>query len=306
MEEQYDVIIIGGGPAGLSAALYAARGNRKVVVLDKYLIGGQPTYYSNIVNYPGYISGSSAGLVNNMTMQAKSFGADIIPNVEIERVVLNRYLKEVVTDEGSYLAPAIIIATGAHPKPLDVPEEEKFRFNGISYCAVCDGGFYKGKNVAVIGGGNSALEEALYLSNIARKVYIIHRRDEFRADKVIQEQLKKASNIETIMSATVEHIIGENKITGLMLSNGYSIGVDGVFPYIGQIPNSELFDGLIKMDKNGFIVTSAIQETNLEGVYAAGDVTNSLLKQVVTAVAEGAAAGTFALRYLDTTYSCKK
>ena len=299
MERRFDVIIIGGGPAGLSAAMYASRGNRKVTILDSSLAGGQLNYYLDIVNYPGYISGSSSNLVSHMTMQAEKFGAKLFQYIDINRVTLKRYLKEVVTDEDIFIAPVIIIATGAHPKFLDVPEEEEFRFRGISYCAVCDGGFYKGKNVAVIGGGNSALEEALYLSHIASKVYLIHRRDEFRADKSIQKQLMYASNIETIMNTTVQHIIGEDKVTGLMLSNGYSIGVDGVFPYIGSSPNSDLFIDVLNVDKNGFIIVNNEQQTSLEGVYAAGEVTNSNLKQVVTAVADGAKAATFALKYLD-------
>lgn len=299
MKKEFDIIIIGGGPAGLSAAIYAGRGNRKVAVLDSALVGGQPNYYLDIVNYPGYISGSSASLVSHMTMQAEKFGAKLFQYVNINRVTLKRYLKEVVTDEDTFVAPVVIIATGAHPKFLDVPEEEKFRFNGISYCAVCDGGFYKGKNVAVIGGGNSALEEALYLSHIASKVYLIHRRDEFRADKTIQKQLMYASNIETIMNTTVQHIIGEEKVTGLMLSNGYSIGVSGVFPYVGSVPNSDLFIDALETDKNGFILVNNEQQTSLEGVYAAGDVTNSNLKQVITAVADGAKAATFGLKFLN-------
>ena len=299
MKRNFDVIIVGGGPAGLSAAIYAGRGNRKVAVIDTALVGGQPNYYSDIVNYPGYISGSSSNLVNNMAMQAEKFGAELFQYTSMNRVVLKRYLKEVTTDEDTFVAPVIIIATGAHPKFLDVPEEEKFRFKGVSYCAVCDGGFYKGKNVAVIGGGNSALEEAMYLSHIASKVYLIHRRDEFRADKTIQKQLMYASNIETIMNTTVQHIIGEEKVTGLMLSNGYSIGVDGVFPYIGSVPNSELFEDALNVDKNGFIIVNNEQQTSVEGVYAAGDVTNSNLKQVIAAVADGAKAATFGLKYLD-------
>lgn len=299
MKKEFDIIIIGGGPAGLSAAMYAGRGNRKVAVLDSALVGGQPNYYLDIVNYPGYISGSSASLVSHMTMQAEKFGAKLFQYIDINRVTLKRYLKEVITDEDTFVAPVIIIATGAHPKFLDVPEEEKFRFKGVSYCAVCDGGFYKGKNVAVIGGGNSALEEALYLSHIANKVYLIHRRDEFRADKTIQKQLMYASNIETIMNTTVQYIIGEEKVTGLMLSNGYSIGVSGVFPYIGSVPNSDLFIDALETDKNGFILVNNEQQTSLEGVYAAGDVTNSNLKQVITAVADGAKAATFGLKFLN-------
>ena len=299
MENKFDLIIMGGGPAGLSAAIYAGRGNRKVAILDTTLAGGQPSYYYDIVNYPGYVSGSSSGLVSNMAMQAQCSGAELFQCLDIERVILKRYLKEVVTNEGIFIAPVVIIATGAHPKFLDVPEEEKFRYKGVSYCAVCDGGFYKGKNVAVIGGGNSALEEALYLSHIASKVYLIHRRDEFRADKTIQKQLMYVSNIETIMNTTVQHIIGEDKVKGLMLNNGYSIGVDGVFPYIGSVPNSELFEDALNVDKNGFIIVNSEQQTSIEGVYAAGDVTNSNLKQVVTAVADGAKAATFGLKYLD-------
>ena len=297
---EFDVLILGGGPAGLSAAIYAGRGNRSVAVIDSATIGGQPQYYSSIANYPGYVSIDSSGLVRNMAFQAESYNVEFFPYTEIERVhFLAGNDKEIVTDEEVFKGHVVIIATGAHPKLLNVPEEEKFRFNGISYCAICDGGFYKGKDVVVIGGGNSALEEALYLSKIAHKVYVIHRRDEFRADKVIQSHVYETMNIEVILNSTVKHLLGENKVTGVLLSDGRELKVDGVFPYIGQIPNSELFDGLIKTDKNGFIVTSAIQETNLEGVYAAGDVTASLLKQVVTATAEGAIAGTFALRYLD-------
>ena len=299
MNKEFDIIIIGGGPAGLSAAIYASRGNRRVAVLDKALTGGQPNYYSEIVNYPGYISRSSFALVSNMDMQADSFGAKIFQNVNIERVALKQYLKEVITDEGTFIAPVIIIATGSHPKLLEVPEEEKFRFKGVSYCAVCDGGFYKGKNVAIIGGGNSALEEAMYLSHIAKKVYLIHRRINFRADRAIQEQLMNANNVEAIMNTTVQHIIGEDKVTGLMLSNGYSIEVDGVFPYIGSVPNSDLFTDVLETDKNGFITVNNEQQTSVEGVYAAGDVTNSNLKQVITAVAGGAKAATFGLKYLS-------
>ena len=297
---EFDVLILGGGPAGLSAALYAGRGNRSVAVIDSATIGGQPQYYSSIANYPGYVSIDSSGLVRNMAFQAESYNVEFFPYTEIERVhFLAGNDKEVVTDEEVFKGHVVIIATGAHPKLLNVPEEEKFRFNGISYCAICDGGFYKGKDVVVIGGGNSALEEALYLSKIARKVYVIHRRDEFRADKVIQSHVYETRNIEVILNATVKHVLGEQKVTGVLLSDERELKVDGVFPYIGSEPNTDLFKGILETDKHGFIKVNEKQETSVSGVYAAGDVTNSVLKQVVTAVADGAKAATFGLKYLS-------
>lgn len=294
----YDVIVIGGGPAGLSAALYAGRGCRSVAVLDSALTGGQPSYYTQIANYPGYVSIDSPGLVRNFAFQAESFGAKFYQNIEIERIHLLAKQKEIYTDEGIFIAPAVIIATGAHPRYLNVPEEEKFRFKGISYCAVCDGGFYKNKTVAVLGGGNSACEAALYLSKIAKKVYLIHRRDSFRADEILQRHVRETMNIEIIVNRCVANILGEEKVSGVRLSDHTEINVDGVFPYIGTEPNTELFKDFPFMDENNFIKVNKKQETSVIGVFAAGDVTDSPLKQVVTAAADGAKAGTFALRYL--------
>lgn len=289
----YDVVIIGAGPAGLSAGIYAQRGGLKTVIIEKQAVGGQAQSAPNVENFPGGISTNGFELCYKMLEQCTTLGVEFVFD-EIDKVSLDCEPKEITLKSGqSLFSSNVIIATGASPRKLGIANEDTFIGKGLSYCATCDGAFFKGKTVAVIGGGNTAVEDALYLEKLASKVYLIHRRDSLRADKILAERLANSA-ITPIWNSVVENIVGEDKITQLTLKNAQnntltSISVDGVFVAIGHNPNTELFENIEKTD-GGYIKTNSIMQTNLQGVYAIGDVRDTPLRQIVTACADGAIA----------------
>ena len=300
----FDIIILGGGPAGFSSAIYAARGAVSTAIVDINMLGGQPSNYLELENYPGFQLVGGYDLMEKFEEHADKFGVKKFPMQEIEKVDLAQ--KKIYTKEYEFLAKSIIIATGAQPQKLGVLGEKEFVGRGVSYCAVCDGAFYKDKAVAVVGGGNSAIEEAMYLTKFAKKVYVIHRRDKLRADKIIQERAFKNQKIEFIWNSTVFEIQGENTVKSILLKDTQTdkiskLDVDGIFPYIGISPNTELFSGQLNQDKYGFIITDTTMATSVDGVYAIGDVRNTPLRQVVTAASDGAIGATYALRYIEQT-----
>lgn len=299
----FDCVILGGGPAGLSAALYLKRANLDCAIVDKSALGGTPTNYCEIENYLGFGKISGFELCEKFEGHVDNFDVQKFPYEEIESVDLISPIKKIKTMENEFLARTVIIATGAKPKKLNIKGESENIGRGVSYCAVCDGAFYKDKTVCVIGGGNSALEEALYLTKFAKKVYIIHRRDKFRADEIVQKRVYENDKIELLLNYVPVEIIADNKVEKIKLQNIKTMKtkeykVDGVFPYIGLEPNVELFSGQIEEDKNGFIITDGSMKTTIEGVYAIGDVRNTPLRQVITAVSDGAIAGVEISKYL--------
>lgn len=299
----YDLIIIGGGPAGLTAALYAARGGLKTVVLEAMMPGGQAASTERIENYPGFPEGISGfELGNSFYKQALKQGAEFI----FERVVgmnLTGTVKQVRTDQQTLQARAVIIAAGSKPRPLGAKGENTFHGQGVSYCATCDGAFYKGKKVAVVGGGNSALEEGAYLTKFASQVYIIHRRSEFRASSVAVEAAKNNSKVQFILESVVEEIGGRDKVEKIVLKDVKTqqkreLQVDGVFVYVGTEPNTKFASDYFETDETGYIMTDHLLRTNIPGVYAVGDIRNTPLRQVATAVGDGALAAVQVEKYL--------
>lgn len=303
MKNLFDCIIIGGGPAGLSASLYCARGNLKTAIIDSSSLGGTPTNYCEIENYLGFSSIQGFELCEKFEEHIKNFNIEKFPYSEIIDIDLTSEIKKIKLEDRELKAKTVIIATGSTPKKLDVLGETENIGHGVSYCAVCDGAFYKDKIVSVVGGGNSALEEALYLTKFAKKVYLIHRRNEYRADEIIQERVKNCSKIEPILNSIVLEIKGNNKVEKIKIKNIQTnkeeeLDVDGIFPYIGLNPNSQMFSSQVKLNKQGFILTDELMQTNLKGVFAIGDVRNTPLRQVITAVSDGAVAGVNCAKYL--------
>lgn len=301
----YDTVILGGGPAGLSAAIYSARGNIKTAVVDITMFGGQPSNYLEIENYPGYPISGGYDLMEKFEEHADKFGVDKFPMQEIQKIDLLSEPKVIESLDTIFKAKTVIIATGAKATKLGIAGEKEFLGRGVSYCAVCDGAFYREKTVAVVGGGNAAVEEAAYLTKFADKVYIIHRRNKFRADKIVQERTFNNPKIELILDSIPLEIKGENNVKTLVIKNVKTneiseIKTDGVFPYIGFSPNVDLINGQLKQNERGFIETDVNLQTSIEGVYAAGDVRNTPLRQVITAAADGALAACSCVRYLET------
>lgn len=303
-DKNFDIIILGGGPAGLSAAVYAARSAAKVAVIDISMFGGQPSNYLELENYPGFSKIGGYDLMEKFEEHADMFGIEKFPMEEIQSVDLTSDIKTITTLNGEFKAKAVIIATGAQAKKLGVNGEKEFLGRGVSYCAVCDGAFYKEKTVAVVGGGNAAVEEAMYLTRFADKVYLIHRRNELRADKIVQERAFKNEKLEFIYDTIVKEIKGEDLVTHAVIENvktgeTKSLTIDGIFPYIGFTPNVDLFNGQIEQDENGFIITDNKMQTNVKGIYAIGDVRTTPLRQVITAAADGAIAAVYAGKYVE-------
>lgn len=302
---EFDTIILGGGPAGLSAAIYAARGACSTAIIDTSMLGGQPTNYLELENYPGFGLVDGFDLMEKFEQHVDKFGVAKFPMQEIESIDLNSQIKTIITREATFKAKSVIIATGAQSKKLGIPGEKEFTGRGVSYCAVCDGAFYKEKTVAVVGGGNAAVEEAMYLTKFANKVYIIHRRDTLRADKIVQERAFKNEKIEFIFDTIPKEILGENVVNTFVLENAKThetsrLQVDGVFPYIGFSPNTESFSGQLKQDQAGFIVTDETMQTSTPGVFAVGDVRTTPLRQVITAASDGAVGAVYAVKYIET------
>ena len=304
---KYDVIIIGAGPAGLSAAIYSARGGLKTAIFEGAMVGGQINVTDEVENYPGFeepLSGFE--LTNKMRMQAERFGTKFIDE-EITALGMEGLCKVIETSEGKYRAKSVIICTGAHPRRLNVPGEERLTGRGVSYCATCDGALYRDKVVAVIGGGDSAIEEGIFLTRFAKKVIVIHRRDELRAQKIIQERAFKNPKMEFVWNTVVQEIHGEAKVNKLELVNRISkevsmVDVDGAFIYVGILPNNELLESRIELDSAGFVLTDEYMHTNVPGIYAAGDIRHTVLRQVVTATSDGAIAAWSAEKWIIENY----
>lgn len=292
----YDIIIIGAGPAGLTAALYARRANKKVLVLEAKSYGGQIINANKVENYPGIANISGFDLATNMYNQVKEIGAEI----KFETALHIDKDKNVTTNEGIYQAKSIILATGAENRKLNIPKETDFIGKGISYCATCDGNFYKNKIVAVVGGGNTALEDAIYLSDIAKKVYLIHRRDEFRGEVRYTNELKNKDNVTLILNSQITKLIGENLLKEIEVTNNdgeiQNIEIDGLFIAVGQSPKNAIFANLINITKSGYIESEDGVHTNIDGIYVAGDTREKTLRQLTTAVSDGAIAATTAIK----------
>ena len=309
MNNIYDVVILGAGPAGLAAGLYAGRSCLKTLIIEKGQDGGQIAITDEIENYPGQIVEGESGpsLIARMSEQAKKFGAERVSDV-IKSVELEGSVKKLVGAKGEYYGKTVILATGAFPRPIGCKNEGKFVGKGISFCATCDANFFEDFEVFVVGGGDSAVEEAMYLTKFARKVTIIHRRDELRAAKSIQEKAFKNPKMNFLWDTVVEEVDGDELLNKMVLKNvktgelttyeaDEEDGLFGLFGFIGMIPNSGLFEGQIEMER-GYIKTDDNMHTNIEGVYAAGDIRVKSLRQVVTAAADGAIAAMQAEKYL--------
>ncbi len=300
----FDVVILGGGPAGLSAAIYASRGAVSTALIDISMMGGQPSNYLELENYPGFPIIGGFDLMEKFEEHADKFGVQKFPMQEIEKIDLTSSPKVILTKEGEFRAKSVIIACGAQPMKLGVPGEKEFVGRGVSYCAVCDGAFYKEKVVAVVGGGNAAVEEAMYLTKFADKVYVIHRRNELRADKIVQERAFKNEKIEFIWDSVVKEIKGEDLVNTVVLENvktkeQSNLAVNGVFPYIGMVPNVENISGQLEQDAGGFILTDETMKTSIEGVYAVGDIRKTPLRQVITAASDGAVGAVYSVKYIE-------
>lgn len=298
----FDTIILGGGPAGLSAAIYSSRGAVSTAIIDTNMFGGQPSNYLELENYPGAKLVGGYDLMEKFEEHADMFGVNKFPMQEIESVDLKN--KIIKTKEYEFSAKTIIIATGAQPTKLGVKGEKEFTGRGVSYCAVCDGAFYKNKTVAVVGGGNAAVEEAMYLTKFADKVYVIHRRDELRADKIVQERAFKNEKLEFVWNSVVKEIQGENLVNNVVLENVKTgkisnLNVNGIFPYIGITPNTEYFNGQLQQDAYGFIITDETMQTSIDGVFAVGDVRKTPLRQVITAASDGAVGAVYAVKFIE-------
>jgi len=304
MAKLYDVIIIGSGPAGYTAAIYAARANLSVLMLQGYQVGGQLMLTSDVENYPGFEEGIlGPPMMEKFEAQARRFGTEVIPEDVISIDFSKRPFK-VITDSGEYEARAIIISTGASAKWLGLPSEQRLQGRGVSACATCDGFFFKKKDVAVIGGGDTAMEEATFLTRYANHVTVIHRRDTLRASKIMQDRAFKNPKISFIWDTEVTEVLGENELTGLRLHNVKTdeesiLPVQGFFLAIGHKPNTDLFKGILDMDKVGYIIPVEHTMTNIPGVFAAGDVTDHRYRQAVTAAGDGCRAAIDAERWLE-------
>lgn len=303
--KEYDIVIIGGGPAGLAAGLYASRGNMKTVILEKLIPGGQLNNTQDVENYPGMDHMTGPQIAQAMEEQTKRFGCEIINNCNLTNVDLSTEKKLAQSDKGDFSAKVVIIATGSEYRKLNVPGEKEYSGKGVSYCAVCDGAFFKEKELIVVGGGDSAVEEGTFLTKFANKVTIVHRKDKFRAEKIIQDRAFKNPKINVIWNTVVPEIRGNgNGVTAVKLKNIQTneekdFSCDGVFIYVGLDPNTLLFKNKVKMDEGGKIITNEKMETNVLGVYAAGDVRETPLKQAVTAASDGSLAATMAINYIE-------
>ena len=304
MEAIYDTVIIGGGPAGYTAALYASRAGLDTLVIEKMSAGGQMALTGDIDNYPGFPDGVDGFTLGaNMQAAAERFGAKTEYG-EVLSLELSEKVKKIITASKTVLAKTVIIATGAEPRELGIEREKELVGRGVHYCAHCDGRFYKGKTVAVIGGGNSAVSDALYLSRLAKKVYLVHRRDTLRATKIYLDPLKKAENIEFLFDSTLVDIVAEPRVKQAKIKNLKSgeenyIDCDGIFISIGRSPTTAFLNGAIPLDAQGYIIADESTRTPIDGVFAAGDVRTKTLRQIVTAVSDGAAAASAAEEYIS-------
>ena len=302
---EYDLVIVGGGPAGQSAAIYGTRYMLDTLVVEKEAHGGSVNLTDFVENYPGFPDGIEASKLASLFYEhAKNLGAEsVIAQVtKIQKVEEKKFLINTL-DGLVFTAKSVVIATGTQPKRLGVPGETELTGRGVSYCAVCDGPFFKGKPVAVVGGGDSALTEALYLAKLVDKLYLIHRRDQFRAAEILGYRVRNHPKIELVLNSVVDEILGDDKVRGVKVRNKLTgevktLDVDAVFIYIGLKPNTDFLKGFVELDESGFIPTDRYMATNVPGVFAAGDVRVKKLRQIVTAVADGALAATSAYEYI--------
>ena len=295
----YDIIIVGAGPAGLTAAIYAGRANKSVLVLEKDTFGGQITSSPQVENIPGFVSITGAEFGDKLVEQAMNLDAEIECAEVLE--IKDGETKTVVTDDGEFYAKAVIIATGTKHRLLGLDKEEEFIGNGISFCAVCDGAFYEGKTVAVIGGGNSALQESILLSSLCKKVYVVQNLDYFTGEKKLADELVTKENVEIILGATVDKLLGEDELAGITINtaNGKKdITVDGMFLAIGLLPQNEQFANLVKLNDYGYVDSAEDCITNVDGIFVAGDCRSKRIRQVATAAADGATAALAACDYI--------
>lgn len=297
----YDIIIIGAGPAGLTSAIYGRISNKKVLVFEKETYGGQILKADKIKNYPGFEEISGFEFATKLYDQAKKLNAEIKFEEVIE--IKNNDIKEVITKKNTYQTKTIIIAAGAKNKELGITGEDKFKGKGVSYCAVCDGNFYKNKIVAINGGGNSAIEDALYLSELCKKVYLIYRQKEFKIDSLDLEKLKNKENVEFILNANIASINGDNKLESITILNNDTkeekeLIIDGLFIAIGHIPLSNICSELVNIDSKGYIYANETCKTNINGIFVAGDIRKKEIKQLTTACSDGTVAALAACKYL--------
>lgn len=297
-----DIVIIGGGPSGLTAGIYAVRAGLSVVIIEKQFVGGQITNTESVDNYPALFNISGADLAFKMMEQAQTLGVQIVYDTVIETKLTGEEKVIVTENSGDYVCKAVILCAGATPRKLGLLNEQKFTGRGVSYCAVCDGAFYRNKNVVVVGGGNTAVGDCLFLTKFAKQVHLVHRRDKLRASKI---EINKLINSGVIIhyNAVVEEIVGEDKVTGVLLKNTIDgsieeILVDGVFVAIGQIPSGNEIAKEVNRDEYGYIISDEDMKTNIEGVFVAGDVRKKKIRQVITACSDGAIAAEMANEYL--------
>ena len=297
----YDIIVIGGGPAGLTAAIYARRANKSVLVIEKGSFGGQITFSPKVENIPGFSEVTGNEFAEKLVEQALGLDAEVECAEVLE--IKQGDIKTVVTDSGEFEAKTVIIATGAKHRMLGLAREEEFVGEGISFCAVCDGAFYAGRDVAVIGGGNSALQEAILLADLANKVYVVQNLDFLTGEQKLQEKLAAKENVEIILGHTVKGIIGDTTLTGITIAdsndNEKQLDIDGMFVAIGLIPQNEAFEGVINLDERGYVTSDENCLTNADGIFVAGDCRSKKIRQVATAAADGAVAALAACDYLD-------
>ena len=295
----YDIIIVGAGPAGLTAALYGARSNKKILVLEANQYGGQIINSSIVENYPGLPSVNGYDFATNLYKQVIDLGVEI----KFEAVLKVDEEKNVYTKDNKYTGKSIIIAIGSKNRKLNIENEEKLLGKGVSYCATCDGNFYKDKTVMIVGGGDTALEDALYLSDIVKKLYIIHRRESFSGQKILQEKINKKSNIECIFNSNVIKINGIEKVESVIIKdnneNEKEIEIDGLFIAVGQEPNNYIFNNVVDLDEKGYIISPDDVHTKTKGIYVAGDARVKFLRQLTTAVSDGSIAATMAIKEME-------
>ena len=300
----YDVIIIGGGPAGLTAAIYTSRARLKTLVIESYSVPGQAIITDSIENFPGFPEGINGfELVEKFKKQAGKFGAELIVK-NVEKIEQYKDGWKIKAEDKTYTTLSIIIATGARPRKLDVPGEDRFTGKGVSYCATCDGALYKDKDVVVVGGGDTAIDEALFLTKFAKKVTLIHRRDRLRATKILQERALANKKMEFAWESNVIEILGKDKVKGVKTKNiktkkDTDLPCDGVFVFVGYEPNTDLTKGLLKLDKKSYILAADDMNTSKKGIFACGDCRKKLLRQVVTACGDGATAAFNAQQYVE-------
>ena len=300
----YDIIIVGAGAAGMTAAIYGVRSGKSILLIEEKMYGGQIINTPQVENYPGIENISGASFATNLYNQAKGLGAEYMSG-KVKEIKDCGDTKEVIVNDNSYKAKSIIIATGAKNRTLNVPGEIELTGKGVSYCATCDGMFFRNRDVAVVGGGNTALEDALFLSDYCNKVYIIHRRDTFRGEKQLEESLKAKDNVVFLLNRVVEEIQGKEVLESIIVKEtdgekSDKISINGLFIAVGQVPDNKIFSNIVELDEYGYIAAGEDCKTNCEGVYAAGDCRTKSVRQLTTATSDGAVAALGACSYINT------